>query len=192
MLSNAHIDASNETSTPYELTDEMVVGLAQNGDTEAFGVLFKRHERKVRSIVRRFVRQPADIEDLTQDVFLKALVAIPRFRGDSQFFTWLYRIAFNTGIKYSTSGCRAEVTNTDDLEQSTGIDPEKICIDGETRTDFDAAMERLPFALREALALNTLKGFDYESVGQMVDCPIGTVRSRIFRAREAVSAAVAS
>ena len=192
MQANTFVDDPLKTIHPHDLADEVLVSRSQSGDHEAFGVLWKRYAPKVRVIVNRFVRHPSDAEDLTQDVFLKAFVALPRFRGDSQFFSWLYRIAFTTGINFRTSGSRAEWTNIADLEEkTTHTDPERVWIGKQMQSAAETAIDGLTPAVRQALLLNTLKGHDYHTVSALIGCPIGTVRSRIFRAREVVSAALA-
>ncbi len=192
MQANIFVNDPLKTIDLNDLADEILISHSQSGDHEAFDILWKRHAPKVRTIVNRFVRRSADAEDLTQDVFLKAFVALPRFRGDCQFFSWLYRIAFNIGINFQKAACRTEYTNIDDLaEKTTHIDPERDWIGKEMQRLAETAIDGLAPAVRQALMLNTIMGFDYQTVSTLVDCPIGTVRSRIFRAREVVSAALA-
>ncbi len=138
------------------------------------------------------MRRSADAEDLTQDVFLKAFVALPHFRGDCQFFSWLYRIAFNIGINFRRAACRTEYTNIDDVEEkTTHFGPERDWIGKEMQRLAETAIDGLAPAVRQALMLATLKGHDYHTVSALVGCPAATVRTRIFRAREVVSAALA-
>ncbi len=135
MQASTFVNGPLQTIYPNDLADEVLISRSQSGEHEAFGVLWKRYAPRVRTIVNRFVRRPVDAEDLTQDVFLKAFVALPRFRGDSQFFSWLYRIAFNTGINFHTAGARAEWTNIDDLEEKTNhTDPERVWIGTEMQS----------------------------------------------------------
>ncbi len=192
MQANTFVNDPLKTIDLNDLTDEVLISRTRSGDHEAFGVLWKRYAPKVRTIVNRFARRPVDAEDLTQDVFLKAFVALPRFRGDSQFFSWLYRIAFTTGINFRTSSSRAEWTNIAGLEvETTHTDPERVWIGKEMQSVVETAIDGLTPVVRQALSLNTLKGHDYHTVSALIGCPIGTVRSRIFRAGEVVSAALA-
>ncbi len=192
MQANTFVNDPLQTIDLNDLADEVLISHSQSGDQEAFGILWKRHAPKVRTIVNRFVRRSADAEDLTQDVFLKAFAALPRFRGDCQFFSWLYRIAFNAGINFTTAGSRVEWTNIEGLEEkTTHTDPERIWIGREMQRAANAAIDGLAPAVQQALMLNTHKGLNYETVSAVVGCPIGTVRSRISRARQVVSAALA-
>ncbi|MFB3106886.1 MAG: RNA polymerase sigma factor [Pseudomonadales bacterium] len=192
MQVNLFVDETLKAFHTDDLADDVFIRRTQNGDHEAFGVLWKRHSPKVRAIVNRFVQRSADAEDLTQDVFLKAFVALPRFRGDCQFFSWLYRIAFNVGINFTKAGSRVEWTNIEGLEEkTTHTDPERIWIGKEMQRAANAAIDGLAPAVQQALMLNTHKGLNYETVSAVVGCPTGTVRSRISRARQVVSAALA-
>ncbi len=192
MQANLFVDNTLKAFDTVDLDDEELIRRTRNGDHEAFGLLWKRYSPKVRAIVNRFVQRSADAEDLTQDVFLKAFAALPRFRGDSQFFSWLYRIAFNTGINFTNARSRVEWTNIDGLEEkTTHTDPERIWIGKEMQRSANTAINGLAPAVRQALMLNTHKGLNYEIVSVVVGCPIGTVRSRISRAREVLAAALA-
>ena len=192
MHTNIDVESNFKLFPVNDLTDEVLIRRTQSGDHDAFGILWKRHLPKVRAIVGRFVQRSADAEDLTQDVFLKAFVALPRFRSDCKFFSWLYRIAFNTGINFTKGKARMEWTNMDDMEEkTTHLDPERIWIGREMQHAAAGAINSLAPAVKQALILNTHSGLDYESVSAVLDCPLGTVRSRISRAREVVSAALA-
>ena len=192
MQANTFVNDPLKTIGLNDLADEVLISRTQSGDHEAFGVLWKRYAPKVRTIVNSFVRRSTDAEDLTQDVFLKAFVALPRFRGDCQFFSWLYRIAFNIGINFRRAACRTEYTNIDDVEEkTTHFGPERDWIGKEMQRLAETAIDGLAPAVRQALMLATLKGHDYHTVSALVGCPAATVRTRIFRAREVVSAALA-
>ncbi|MDH3644797.1 MAG: sigma-70 family RNA polymerase sigma factor [Gammaproteobacteria bacterium] len=173
------------------LTDEKLVERFQAGDQAAFETLYGRYRDRVYAVVKRFVTDAADADDLVQDVFLKALLALPRFRGDSQLFTWLYRIAMNAGINFK-SRRSAEYSNAKLLEPTTDIGPERLCMGVGDARQAQQAIDRLSPPLRQALVLNVVRGFDYEEVSTLADCPIGTVRSRISRARRQIAQGVAA
>jgi len=178
-------------------TDNDLVVRVQQGDKSAFDLLVLKYQYRVVKLVSRYVREPADALDVAQEAFLKAYRALPRFRGDSAFYTWLYRIAINTAKNHLAAVARRprEVdlgTNEDgerfEVEslQSDLATPERMVLTDEIRANLADALERLPEDLREALLLREVDGLSYEDIAQAMDCPIGTVRSRIFRAREAI------
>ena len=181
-------------------TDKALVRRVQAGDARAFDLLFLRYQHKVASLVSRYVRNAEDVEDVTQDAFIKAYRALPRFRGESAFYTWLYRIAVNTAKNHLASARRrlqeAEV-ETDGSETGEVAEaltehdgPEGALRSDQLRQAIDRAISALPSDLRGALTLREFDGLSYAQIADVMDCPVGTVRSRIFRAREAIDAAV--
>jgi RNA polymerase sigma-70 factor (ECF subfamily) len=179
--------------------DQALVERAQRGDKKAFGLLVSKYQRKLGRLLSRLIRDPAEVEDVTQEAFIKAYRALPSFRGDSAFYTWLYRIGVNTAKNYLVSqGRRAPTTTEFDSEEAETFEegdqlrdintPEHLLLSKQIGETVNAAMEALPEELRTAIMLRELEGLSYEEIAAIMDCPIGTVRSRIFRAREAVSA----
>lgn len=179
--------------------DMLLVERVQAGDCEAFGLLVSKYQRKLLRLVMRYVRDPAEAEDVTQEAFIKAYRALPNFRGESAFYTWLYRIGINTAKNWLLAhGKRLPVMSEVSDEESEGIEDEALLRDEETPDRIlmsrqigetvQAAMEALPEDLRTAISLREIEGLSYEEIAQVMDCPIGTVRSRIFRAREAIAA----
>ncbi len=178
--------------------DQELVERAQRGDKRAFELLVTKYQRKLARLLSRMVRDPAEIEDITQESFIKAYRALPQFRGESAFYTWLYRIAVNTAKNYLVSRGRKAPTSTGfDAEEAEGFDDAGLLRDiatpeAELQTKqiaeaVNKAVEALPEELRTAITLREIEGLSYEEISQMMDCPIGTVRSRIFRAREAIA-----
>jgi RNA polymerase sigma-70 factor (ECF subfamily) len=174
-----------------------LVQRVQKGDKTAFDLLVRKYQHKVVKLVTRYLRDPADAEDVTQEAFIKAYRAIPQFRGDSAFYTWLYRIAINTAKNAIVSRDRSPVDFALDLqsvEESSSMQmrladaetPESLLQTEEIRVTVNQAIEALPEDLRTAIVLRELEGLSYEDIAQSMDCPVGTVRSRIFRAREAI------
>ena len=179
--------------------DQELVLRAQRGDKRAFELLVMKYQRKLGRLLSRLVRDPAEVEDVTQEAFIKAYRALPSFRGDSAFYTWLYRIAINTGKNYLVAlGRRAPTTTGIDLEDAENFEDADALRDSSTpesemhgkqiAATVNKAMEALPEDLRTAITLREIEGLSYEEIANVMDCPIGTVRSRIFRAREAISA----
>jgi RNA polymerase sigma-70 factor (ECF subfamily) len=169
----------------------------QSGDKGAFDALVLKYQHKVTKLVMRYVRNPAEAEDIAQEAFIKAYLALPQFRGDSAFYTWLYRIAINTAKNAVVSRDRSPVDydldlqNTDESYELQGRmknaeTPEGLVLTDEIRTIVNEAMDALPEDLRTAIVLRELEGLSYEEIAASMDCPVGTVRSRIFRAREAI------
>lgn len=182
-----------------EQSDLSLVQLAQRGDAGAFDALVRRYQHKVVKLVLRYVRDPAEAEDIAQEAFIKAYRALPRFRGDSAFYTWLYRIAINTAKNVLASRGRSpiqyEVDRSDDDENYDVVanmkdtaTPEALALTEEIRSTVTAAIDSLPEDLRTAIQLRELEGLSYEEIAAAMECPVGTVRSRIFRAREAIDA----
>ncbi len=178
--------------------DQELVERAQKGDKRAFEVLVMKYQRKLARLLSRMVRDPAEIEDITQESFIKAYRALPQFRGESAFYTWLYRIAVNTAKNYLVArGRRAPTTTEFSNEEAEGFEDAELLRDiatpdAELQTKqiaaaVNKAVEALPEELRTAITLREIEGLSYEEIAQMMDCPIGTVRSRIFRAREAIA-----
>lgn len=178
--------------------DGQLVARAQRGDKRAFELLVEKYQRKLARLLSRFVRDPAEVEDVTQEAFIKAYRALPGFRGDSAFYTWLYRIGINTAKNYLIALGRRAPTSTevgaeeaegyDEGEQLRDIDtPESQLLSREIAETMNATIESLPEELRTAIQLREIEGMSYEDIAQIMNCPIGTVRSRIFRAREAIA-----
>jgi RNA polymerase sigma-70 factor (ECF subfamily) len=178
--------------------DRQLVERAQQGDKKAFGLLVEKYQRKLARLLSRFIRDPAEVEDVTQEAFIKAYRALPAFRGDSAFYTWLYRIGINTAKNYLMAlGRRAPTSTEVEAEEAEGFEegeqlrdintPESLLLSNEIAETVNATIEKLPEELRKAIQMRELEGMSYEDIAQAMDCPIGTVRSRIFRAREAIA-----
>lgn len=179
--------------------DAALVARVQRGDKRAFDLLVLKYQRKIMRLLSRMIRDPAEIEDVTQEAFIKAYRALPQFRGDSAFYTWLYRIAINTARNWQSANSRrpptSSVIETDDGETFNEIDnltdistPESVLASRQIAETVTAAMRGLPEELRTAILLREIEGMSYEDIAESMGCPIGTVRSRIFRAREAIAA----
>ena len=179
--------------------DQLLVERVQRGDKRAFEILVVKYQRKINRLVSRLVRDAAEIEDVTQEAFIKAYRALPQFRGDSAFYTWLYRIAINTAKNYLASQGRRAPTTTDNVpeeaetfeaaDQLRDINtPESLLMSKQVGETGNRAMEALPEELRMAIQLREIEGMSYEDIALAMECPIGTVRSRIFRARESIAA----
>ncbi|WP_421239849.1 RNA polymerase sigma factor RpoE [Aeromonas enteropelogenes] len=178
------------------LLDEQLVERVQRGDKAAFNLLVKKYQHKVVNLVARYVNNPGDVPDVAQEAFIKAYRALPTFRGESAFYTWLYRIAVNTAKNYLTSQGRRPPSSdveADEAESYGGGEalqevstPENLALTEEIKRTVFAAIEALPEDLRTAITLRELEGLSYEEIAEIMDCPVGTVRSRIFRAREAI------
>jgi len=178
--------------------DQRLVESAQRGDKRAFELLVEKYQRKLARLLSRFVRDPGELEDVTQEAFIKAYRALPSFRGDSAFYTWLYRIGVNTAKNYLMAMGRRAPTSTEVVaEDAEGYaegellrdinTPESLLLSKEIAGTVNAAIEALPEELRSAIQLRELEGMSYEDIAKLMECPIGTVRSRIFRAREAIA-----
>jgi len=176
--------------------DQQLVQRVQKGDRSAFDLLVLKYQHRVLKLVSRFVSNPAEAEDVAQDAFLKAYRALPSFRGESAFYTWLYRIAINTAKNSLVATRRRPVDFDLDLQDPDQFDrhaklkeidtPERVLLTEEIRQVVQGAMEQLPEDLRTAIVLRELDGLSYEEIAEAMECPVGTVRSRIFRAREAI------
>ena len=179
--------------------DQQLVARAQRGEKHAFELLVAKYQRKLARLISRLVRDPAEAEDVAQEAFIKAYRALPQFRGYAAFYTWLYRIGVNTAKNFLMSqGRRAPTTTAKDAEEAETFDdaeqlrdnntPESILMSRQVAKTVNAAMDRLPEELRTAITLREIEGLSYDEIADVMNCPIGTVRSRIFRAREAIAA----
>jgi RNA polymerase sigma-70 factor (ECF subfamily) len=178
--------------------DQQLVERAQRGDKHAFELLVSKYQRKLQRLLSRFIRDSTEVEDVTQEAFIKAYRALPSFRGDSAFYTWLYRIGINTAKNYLVAmGRRAPTTTDIDSEEAEGFEdgehlrdlntPENEMMSRQVGETVNQTLEQLPEELRTAITLREIEGLSYEDIANIMNCPIGTVRSRIFRAREAIA-----
>jgi RNA polymerase sigma-70 factor (ECF subfamily) len=179
-----------------KITDQQLVERVQNGDKKAFDLLVIKYQQRIVNLVSRFVRNQADALDVTQDAFIKAYRALPNFRGDSAFYTWMYRIAVNTAKNHLAVQNRRPMNIDQDVSEIEQIEgdhalkeyatPEHMLLRDEIQDTVVQAIEGLPEDLRIAITLREVEGLSYEDIAEAMECPIGTVRSRIFRAREAI------
>ncbi len=180
--------------------DQQLVKRVQQGDKRAFDVLVLKYQHKIISVVHRYVRDSADVHDVVQEAFIKAYRALENFRGDSAFYTWMYRIAINTAKNHLISRGRrppASDVDIDDAEYFVGNDnlqdfntPESSLFCDQLQAAIEKAISQLPEDLRTAVTLREMDGLSYEEIAEIMKCPVGTVRSRIFRAREAIDKVV--
>lgn len=178
------------------ITDQQLVERVQRGDKNAYNLLVIKYQHKVANLVSRYVSNPGDVPDVTQEAFIKAYRALPNFRGDSAFYTWLYRIAVNTAKNYLVAqrrrppGRDVEIEDAEYYDGGEGLkdqaSPEHLMMSEEIKRAVFDTIEALPDDLRTAITLRELEGMSYEDIASVMDCPVGTVRSRIFRAREAI------
>ena len=181
-------------------SDIDLVKRVQKGDKKAFDPLVIKYQQRIANLISRFIRDPDEVLDVTQEAFIKAYRALPNFRGDSQFYTWLYRVAINTAKNHLATLSRrppqgdieAEIAEQMDMgtrlkEQET---PERLAEEADLKAVILEAVDQLPEELKTALTLREIDGLSYDEIAEAMDCPIGTVRSRIFRAREAVDKAI--
>jgi RNA polymerase sigma-70 factor (ECF subfamily) len=183
-------------------SDKKLVKRVQRGDKGAFDLLVLKYQHKIVNLVMRYVRDPELALDITQEAFIKAYRALPRFRGDSAFYTWMYRIAVNTAKNHLAAQRRRPMNVELDLQDPEQYDlhaklketdtPEAITLSNELKDTVERAIAALPEDLRTAIILRELEGMSYEEIAQTMECPVGTVRSRIFRARDAISKKVGS
>lgn len=176
--------------------DLALVRRVQGGDKKAFDILVRKYQHKVVNLIARYVHDSSEVLDVAQEAFIKAYRAIPNFRGDSAFYTWMYRIAINTAKNYLVAqGRRLSLTSSDvqEAEQFGGesnlkeyATPENLLLKDDVEKAVFSAIEQLPDDLRTAIILREMEGLSYEEIAQAMTCPVGTVRSRIFRAREAI------
>jgi len=183
---------------PERAIDQKLVEKAQRGDKKAFGMLVEKYQRRLNRLLSRMVRDQSEIEDIVQDSFIKAYRAINNFRGDSAFYTWLYRIGINTAKNHLVKlGKRPKAMNEVDIEEIENFEdapdlrnhetPESTMMSSEIVASVNQTIEALPSELREAISLREMDGLSYEEISDLMNCPIGTVRSRIFRAREVIA-----
>lgn len=179
-------------------SDQLLVERVQAGDKRAFDVLVSKYQRRLMRLVSRLVHDTAEAEDVVQETFIKAYRALRHFRGDAAFYTWLYRIGINTAKNYLvTQGRRTPTSSETDAEQAESFDdahrlrdnntPESVLASKQIASTVNAAMDVLPIELRTAIVLREIEGLSYEEISEIMACPIGTVRSRIFRAREVIA-----
>ena len=178
--------------------DQQLVERTQRGDKHAYELLVVKYQRRLGRLISRFVRDAAEVEDVTQEAFVKAYRALPTFRGESAFYTWLYRIGINTAKNYLLALKRRAPTSTQfNVDEAEGFDeaellqevstPENELMSKQVVEVVNSSLQQLPDDLRTALTLREIEGLSYEEIADVMDCPIGTVRSRIFRAREAIA-----
>lgn len=192
-----------DTLAQAEHSDDVLVALTVQGDQQAFRLLVLKYQRRVQRLIARLVRDPDWVEDLAQETFIRAYKALPQFRGEAQFYTWLYRIAVNTAKKalmdkrrdpvqldWQAPGSEDDETFSNQPEPSTEATPESELAAKEIATAVNQALDALPEDLRQAVVLREMEGLSYDDIAEVMGCPIGTVRSRIFRAREAISAKI--
>jgi len=194
---NLTVVATTPTSGNREIDHELVLR-AQRGDKRAFGLLVDKYQRKLARLLSRMIRDQSEIEDVVQESFIKAYRALPNFRGDSAFYTWLYRIGINTAKNYLVSVGRRPTVSTDiEIEDAENFDsgdelrttdtPESSMMTKQIAQTVNDTVEGLPEELRTAITLREIEGLSYEEIATIMACPIGTVRSRIFRARETIA-----
>ena len=178
--------------------DQQLVERVQRGDQRAFTLLVEKYQRKLGRLLDRMIRDQSEVEDVVQEAFIKAYRALPNFRGDSAFYTWLYRIGINTAKNHLVSmGRRPKLSNEVEIEDAENFEdgdelrtadtPETELMGKQIAQTVNDAMEALPEELKTAISLREIEGLSYEEIASMMNCPIGTVRSRIFRAREAIA-----
>jgi RNA polymerase sigma-70 factor (ECF subfamily) len=178
--------------------DQQLVERVQRGDKRAFDLLVAKYQRKLGRLLSRFIRDPSEVEDVTQEAFIKAYRALPGFRGDSAFYTWLYRIGINTAKNHLVAMGRRAPTSTEmDAEEAESLEsgeqlrdlntPENQMMSRQVGDTVNQTLQELPEELRTAITLREIEGLSYEEIATVMQCPVGTVRSRIFRAREAVA-----
>ncbi len=182
--------------------DALLVKRVQKGDKGAFDLLVLKYQHKIVNLVSRYIRDADEALDVAQEAFIKAYRALPRFRGDSAFYTWLYRIAVNTAKNHLVATKRRPMEYDLDLQDpdqyemharlNTTDTPEAVALKDETQAEINRSINALPADLRTAIILREIDGMSYEEIAQTMECPVGTVRSRIFRAREAIAKGIAS
>ncbi len=198
MNGNANNNAGGGQVPGNREIDQALVERAQRGDQKAFGMLVEKYQRKLGRLLSRMVRDQAEVEDVVQESFIKAYRALPNFRGDSAFYTWLYRIGINTAKNYLVSmGRRPQISHDVEIEDAENFEdaeelrtaetPETEMMTKEIAKTVNETMMALPDELRTAITLRELEGLSYEEIATLMSCPIGTVRSRIFRARETIA-----
>jgi RNA polymerase sigma-70 factor (ECF subfamily) len=176
--------------------DQELVERVQGGEKAAFDILVRKYEHKLANVIGRYIHDPSEVLDVAQDAFIKAYRALPNFRGDSAFYTWLYRIAINTAKNHLVAASRrppkddVDAQEAEQFETGSGLKeyatPERLALRSELAGAIQDAIQDLPEELRVAIVLRELEGLTYEEIASAMECPIGTVRSRIFRARDAI------
>lgn len=179
-----------------QLTDQALIERVQNGDKQAFNLLVVKYQNKVCNLISRYVSNSGDVPDVAQEAFIKAYRALPGFRGESAFYTWLYRIAVNTAKNYLVAQGRRPPSSDIDAEEAENYEnggalkeisnPENLMLSEQLKQVVFNTIDSLPDDLKTAITLREIDGLSYEEIAEVMDCPVGTVRSRIFRAREAV------
>ena len=182
-------------------TDRQLVARVQRGDKRAFDLLVLKYQHKIVGLVSRYLRDQDEVKDVTQEAFIKAYRALPRFRGDSAFYTWLYRIAINTAKNHLVSKSRRPPDTDLDIDDaefqessgvlSDNVNPENSLATAQLKAVVYKAIDDLAEDLKVAVTLREFEGLSYEEIAEVMDCPVGTVRSRIFRAREAIEKKIA-
>ena len=178
------------------VSDQLLVDRVKAGEKHAFDLLVLKYQHKIIKLIMRYVKDPAEALDVSQEAFLKAYRALPKFRGDSAFYTWMYRIAINTAKNHLVAASRRPLNHAAEISEPEEFDwhprlqnsdsPEGQAMGDELRQVLQATIESLPDDLRTAIMLRELDGLTYEEIAAVMECPVGTVRSRIFRAREAI------
>jgi RNA polymerase sigma-70 factor (ECF subfamily) len=186
---------NSQTRTSEQIDKELVVRV-QQGDKSAYDLLVIKYQHKIIQLVNRYVRDPSEAQDVAQETFIKAYRALSNFRGDSAFYTWLYRIAINTAKNYLVARARRGFDSQVDVQDAEQIEnapqlqgmetPERLLLNQEIVEVIKTAIDKLPEEMRIAIMLREFEGMSYEEIALAMDCPVGTVRSRIFRAREAI------
>ena len=186
---------SSHTKYSEQLDEDLVLRV-QRGDKSAFDLLVIKYQHKIVQLVNRYIKDPSEAQDVAQEAFIKAYRALGNFRGDSAFYTWLYRIAINTAKNYLVSRSRRSSDYQVDVQDAEAIEnapqlqgmetPERLLLNQEIIDTIKTAIEKLPEEMRTAIMLREFEGMSYEEIAVAMDCPVGTVRSRIFRAREAI------
>ena len=176
--------------------DQELVERVQKGEKAAFDILVRKYEHKLANVISRYIRDPSEVLDVSQEAFIKAYRALPNFRGESAFYTWLYRIAINTAKNHLVAAGRRppkddiDAQDAEQFEAGSGLKeyatPERLVLSDELAVTIQDAIDELPEELRVAIVLRELEGLSYEEIATAMECPIGTVRSRIFRARDAI------
>jgi RNA polymerase sigma-70 factor, ECF subfamily len=186
---------SSHTKYSGQLDEDLVLRV-QQGDKSAFDLLVIKYQHKIIQLVNRYVKDPSEAQDVAQEAFIKAYRALGNFRGDSAFYTWLYRIAINTAKNYLVSRSRRSSDYQVDIQDAEALEnapqlqgmetPERLLLNQEIIDTIKTAIDKLPEEMRTAIMLREFEGMSYEEIAEAMDCPVGTVRSRIFRAREAI------
>ena len=195
-MENHKTEITGNRPTSVKAADLALIRRVQQGDRSAFDLLVIKYQHRILKLVMRYVRDPSEALDVVQEVFIKAYRAAPSFRGDSAFYTWLYRITINTAKNFLVAAGRRPIHYGLDLQDSEQNEvfaklkdtdtPEGLTLSEEIRQTVNSAIQDLPEDLRTAILLREIEGMSYEDIAQVMECPVGTIRSRIFRAREAI------